>query len=572
MSTQRSHRSRWKSFVLVALVAGLIGVPASGIRGSSTAAASGVGVSSPQGDAGDAIGGPTTFKRLSEAQYKRTIENLFGADVDVPGRFEPSVRANGLLSVGAGKATVSAFGMEQYELRAREIAAQVMAPEKQAKEPFCAQRTQKGAAFDRACATTFFSKYGRSLYRRPLSDAELTSVLAVASDVAAGSSNFHKGLEAGLSRLLASPNFIFRVERSEPDPTRPGGSRLDSYSLAARISFLLWDSSPDVELLDAAASGALQTDAGLERQVDRLLASPRFAEGLRGFFSDMFCYDGFDGLTKDQTIYPRYTSLLANDAREQALKTLVNHLVTEKGDYRDIFTTKKTFMSRPLAALYGVPFFGGPDEWTEYAFGPEDPRAGILTLAAFLMLDPTHEGRSSPTIRGLNVREVFMCQPVPLPPAAVDFSVVNDTADAVHKTARDRLRVHSENPVCAGCHKITDPVGLALENYDAIGQFRTHENGALIDTSVEFEGAKYTNALELAHGLRETQAISSCLVQRAYEYGVGRPTTETESRWLEAAGERFAADGYIVPTLLRRIAVSKPFRTVTTVPTTIAAR
>ena len=104
------------------------------------------------------------------------------------------------------------------------------------------------------------------------------------------------------------------------------------------------------------------------------------------------------------------------------------------------------------------------------------------------MLDPTHEGRSSPTIRGKSVRELLLCQKVPLPPPNVDFSAVQNTGDLIHKTARERLTIHQENPVCAGCHKITDPIGLSMENYDAIGAFRTHENGAPIDASGDFEG------------------------------------------------------------------------------------
>src|SRR6185503_3235896 len=113
----------------------------------------------------------------------------------------------------------------------------------------------------------------------------------------------------------------------------------------------------------------------------------------------------------------------------------------------------------------------------------------------------------------------------------VDFSAVQNTADPVHKTARDRLSVHQENPVCAGCHAITDPIGLAMENYDAIGQFRTHENGALIDTAGEFEGKQYSGAIELQRLLHDNPSAATCVVQRAYEYGVGRSPTPDEERW-----------------------------------------
>lgn len=507
------------------------------------------------------LGGPATFRRLNEAQYKRSIEDIFGPGILVPGRFEPPLRDEGLLAIGDGKVAVSSSGIEQYELRAREIAAKVLAEDRRKTVLSCAPQVPQ--AFDKRCAESFFGKYGRLLFRRPLSAPEMASTLDLASAATAKSQSFSKGLEIGLSRLLASPNFIFRVEESERDPVNPGTRRLDGYSLASRISFLLWDAPPDAELLDAAASGTLRDPAVVARQVDRLIASPRFEQGVRAFFSDMFAYDQFEGLSKDQSIYWKYTSQLAKDAQEQSLRTIVDLLVTNKGDYRDLFTTRKTFMNRNLGSLYQVPLDdSGIGGWVPYTFAPEDRRAGILTLAAFLMLDPTHEGRSSPTIRGKSVRELFLCQPVPLPPPNVDFAVVQNVNDPVHKTARLRLAAHAENPACAGCHRITDPIGLSMENFDAVGAFRTHENGAQIDASGTFEGKSYSNILELTKMLRDSPSVSSCIVQRAYEYGAGRQVAEGEDAWLEYTSARFADDKYAFPALMRRIATSRAFQTV----------
>lgn len=510
------------------------------------------------------VGGSPGFRRLNEGQYARTIEQVFGPGIKVPGRFDPPLRDQGMLAIGDGKAVVSASGIEQYELRAREISAQVLSESRRGQVLACAPKSADG--FDAECASEFFTKYGRLLYRRPLSERELASVLVVAR-AGARQGGFYKGLEAGLSRLLASPKFIFRVEGSEPDPQNPGRERLDSYSLATRISFLFWDAPPDAELLDAAARGDLYDRAKLEAQVDRLIASPRFEQGVRSFFSDMFGYDQFVGLTKDQAIYPKYSSDLAKDAQEQALRTIVDLLVTQKGDYRDLFTTKKTFINRNLGALYKVPVDAGAvGGWTPHTFAASDPRAGVLTLPGFLMLDPTHEGRSSPTIRGKNVRELFLCQQVPQPPANVDFSAVQNTADLMHKTARERLSIHVEDASCAGCHKLTDPIGLSMENYDAIGAFRTRENGAAIDASGVFDGKPYPDVIGLQLLLRDSPAVPACLVQRTFEYGVGRAVTPSEQAWLDYAAERFAGDRYQVPALLRRIATSPAFRSVASEP------
>lgn len=496
-------------------------------------------------------GGAPGFRRLNEAQYVRSIEQIFGPGIDVPGRFDPPLREQGLLAIGDAKVTVTPSGIEQYELRAREIAAHFIASD-QGKSAIPCSPAAPGS-FDAACASKFFADYGRQLYRRPLSSPELASVVGLASSATQASGSFSKGLEVGLSRLLISPHFIFRVERSDA----VGTARLDDYSLATRISFLLWDAPPDTDLLDAAERGDLRDPRKLGAQVDRLIASPRFEQGVRSFFSDMFGYEHFQGLAKDQAIYPKFSSDLAKDAQEQTLRTIVDLLVINKGDYRDLFTTRKTFLNRNLGALYKVPVDeAGMEGWSPYAFSPDSHRGGILSLAGFLMLDPTHEGRSSPTIRGKTVRELMLCQPVPQPPPNVNFSIVQDVSNPLFRTARQRLTAHQENPACAGCHALTDPIGLSMENYDAVGNFRTHENTAVIDASGTFDGKPYVGLLGLSQALRESPDVPACLVQRAYEYGVGREAGGTDTPWLESAIESFGAQGYQLPALMRMIATS----------------
>ncbi len=496
---------------------------------------------------------PPGFRRLNEAQYIRSVEQIFGPAIKVPGRFDPPLREQGLLAIGDATVTVSASGIEQYELRARAIAAQAMAGGKVSVP--CSPTT--ASPFDAVCAGQVLGRYGRLLYRRPLADAELSAVVAIAAEAARVNNSFAKGLETGLSRLLMSPNFIFRVERSVADPLAPGGYRLEDHALASRISFLLWDSPPDEALLDAAARGELRVPAKLQLQVDRMLASPRYEQGVRSFFFDMFGYEQFRGLAKDQAIYPKFNSELARDAQEQTLRTIVDLLVTNRGDYRDLFSTRKTFINRGLGALYKVPVsVAGVDGWAPYTFPADQPRGGILSLAGFLMLDPTHEGRSSPTIRGKTVRELLLCQPVPQPPPNVNFALVQDVTNPLYKTARQRLTVHQENPACAGCHALTDPIGLSLENYDAVGNFRTHENDAQIDATGTFEGKPYTGLTGLSQRLRESPEVPACLVQRAFEYGVGRPAGGGDADWLDYAVGQFATDRFRFSALMRRIATS----------------
>jgi Protein of unknown function (DUF1592)/Protein of unknown function (DUF1588)/Protein of unknown function (DUF1595)/Protein of unknown function (DUF1585)/Protein of unknown function (DUF1587) len=503
-------------------------------------------------------GGPASFRRLNEAQYTRSIDDIFGPGIRIPGRFDPGLREEGLLAIGDSKAVVSASGLEQYELRARIIAAQVLAEDRRKSVLACTPAAS--SAFDRGCASQFLGQYGRLLLRRPLDRDELAQVLTVARQATERSGSFYQGLELGLARLLMSPYFIFRVERSERDVTSAGGQRLDDYSLAARISFLLWDAPPDTELLDAATSGALRLSGGVDRQVERMLASPRFEQGVRSFFTDMFAYDQFDGLSKDQSIFPKYSSQLGKDAQEQILRTIVDVLVTRQGDYRELFSTRRTFLNRNLAALYKVPVdMPSLDGWVPYTFAAGGPRAGMLTLAGFLMLDPSHEGRSSPTIRGKMVREQLLCQKVPPPPPNVNFNIVQDTHNPLYKTARQRLNTHRDNPSCAGCHSITDPIGLGMENYDAIGDFRAEENGATIDASGTLEGKTYRDLISLEQILHDSPGVTGCVTQRVYEYGTGRAAAANERAWLDYVVARFADSGYAFPALMRTIATSKAF-------------
>ena len=506
-------------------------------------------------------GGPPMVRRLGEEQYKRSIQVIFGEEIEVPGRFDPPVREEGLIAIGGASAVVTQAGLEQNVARAQRIAAQVVSEERRDRYVQC--ELDPVDTFDEPCATDFFTRYGQLLFRRPVTEIELTVALEAARQATDTFESFYKGLEYGLVSQLVSPAFLYRIESTEPDPDSKGASRLDGYSLASRISFLLWDAPPDEELLTAAGKGELFKQETLQQQVDRMVASPRFEDGVRAFFWDNFGYDRFDGLVKDTALFPLFSPQLRNDAQEQSMRTIVDHLITQNRDYRELFTTNQTFLNRNLGSLFRVPVhveeYGG---WVPYTFEPEHHRAGLLTLPAFLMLDPSHEGRSSPTIRGKMVRELFLCQVVPPPPGDVNFDLVEDVSSPL-KTARERLARHNEDPVCSGCHAVTDPIGLSYENYDAIGQYRTHENGAVIDASGNFEGVEFDEALGLQHALADSDALTSCLARRTYEYGVGRRLMASEFDWMDYIQASFADTGYRFVDLIRLVATSKAFRTVT---------
>ena len=500
-------------------------------------------------------GGPIVIRRVTQEQYQTIIADIFGADIKIGGRFEPDLRKAGLLAVGAGEVSVTPSGFEQYDSMARGTAAQVVDEKHRGMLLGCKPASTK--APDEACAKQFFTSVGRLLYRRPLTDDELKTELAIADATSKKLGDFYKGVAMGLTAMLESPQFLFRREVAEADPDHVGQQRLNAYSKAARISFFLWNTTPDDELLTAAEKGELNTDKGLAKQVDRLMASPRLVAGTRAFFNDMMDFDAFADLSKDTVIYPKFTNAVLVDAQEQTLRTITDLLLVQKGDYRDLFTTRKTFMTPLLGTIYRVPV-ETKEGWEVHQFAADDPRAGLLTQISFLELHST-PGRSSATIRGKALRTVLLCQKVPDPPGNVNFNLVQDTKNPNFKTARQRLDAHRTAPTCAGCHKLIDPIGLGLEQFDSLGEYRPAENGAEIDASGDLDGVKFTDAASLGKVLHDNPATPSCLVSRLYTYAAGRQAEKGEVEWMKFLNADFAANGYRLPDLMRTIVTSDAF-------------
>ncbi len=537
---------RWRAAAIVAL--GALTVLGSGPAGSASEAETSA-VMGP---------GPLVQRRLSPEQYRQIISDVFGPFITFGGRFEPDVREGGLLAIGSGKVGITAKGMEEYDGMARNIAGQVVSEKNRGTLIPCTPADAKTA--DNACATKFLGQAGRLLFRRPLTDGELRAQVRVANDAATLSKNFYTGLGVSLAVMLEAPQFLFHMQTSEPDPSSKGQYRLDAYSKASQLSFFLWNSSPDDELLTAAEKGELSTQKGLTRQVDRLLTSPRLEGGVRAFFVDMLGYDTFINLSKDAQIYPNFTAPVTRDAQEQTLLTILDVVLQQRGDYRDVFTTRRTFLTPVLGSIYGVKLpktspNSVADPWRAYEYAEGDPRSGILTHASFVALH-SHPGRSSPTLRGKALRQFVLCQRVPDPPGNVDFTVIQDTNNPNFKTARERVTAHMTTPACAGCHKLMDPMGLSLENFDGGGGFRKIENGANIDTSGELDGKKFTDSVGLGRAVHDNPSAASCLVNRVSTYALGRTVTRGEAAWVSDLQKTFATVGYRIPDLLRKVALS----------------
>lgn len=490
-----------------------------------------------------------SLRRLTEPEYRNSVADIFGKEIEVRGTFEPTIRSNGLAAISTGSLSVTPMGFESFNKMANDIAAQVTAEKYRAKLP-CAPKDPK--AFDGACAGKILGHYGRLLFRRPLTDAELDNRLGLSRRMTERTNDFYAGVGYGLSMLLQLPDFVFRSEVAVPSAGGKSGT-LDAHSRATRLSFLLWNTTPDAELLRAAESGELSTSPGLSKQVERFMASPRLDAGMSAFFDDLLQLDTLDTVSKDSLLYPKWGSGMATSAREETLRSVIGLALHDNGDLRDLMTTRQTYLDRRLAVLYRVPFpFTG--DWVKYEFPADSGRSGILTQISMLSMF-SHPGRSSPTKRGVALMNIFLCSPTPDPPNDVDFTSVND--DGGPKTLRERLMAHADNKVCAACHTRTDPIGLSLEGFDTIGGYRTIENGQPIDVSATIQGQSFSGAQGLGKYIRDNPRYPACIARRLYSYSRGVRSTTVDD--FADAYNTFQNSGFRLRALLKSMALSESF-------------
>ncbi len=489
------------------------------------------------------------LRRLTAPQYTNALHDLFGDALVVPAKLEPDLSIDGLVAIGASRGTVSSRGVELYEEGAFLVAEQVVvSPVREMWVP-CTPTS----AVDSACAREALSWLAWRAWRRPVTEAEQQTLVALADEAAAQLGDFHLGLQYGVAAVLQAPSFLYREEVGEP---RDGGRLYSSHEMASRLAFFLWNTLPDEELLELADSGDLNREGVLVEQVHRMVHDDRARQGLRAFVSELYHLDRLDDLTKDPALYPHMSEALGPAAREETLLAF-EHVFLADEDYRDLLTTRRAYVDATLASVYGV------QSPTPEGFGlvmlPEDePRAGLLGQAAILG-QHAHPTSSSPTLRGKFIRETLLCQVIPPPPADVDTSIPEPSGTA--PTLRDRVAEHLEDPTCAGCHLLMDPLGLALEPFDGIGRYRLRDNGVLIDASGDLDGETYEDAEQLGQVLASDPDLGPCFTEQMYRYATGRNPELGELDLLEHLGERFTARGHSIQRLMMLIALSEGFRT-----------
>lgn len=501
------------------------------------------------GETADFVPEPGRLLRLTVAQYRNTLRDLFGPGVALPVDLEVDTPLHGFATLGGGELTIAPRAAELYETAARMVTEQVLA------SPESAVAFTGCETAELQCLQGFFTRFGRLAFRRPLLDEERDTFAALAVALNAQTRDAWIGVQLAVAALLQSPDFLHRVELGHATPD--GAWRLDGFEVASRLSYLLWHSTPDDALLDAAAAGQLDTAAGRQAEAERMLADPRAREGIRALFGEYFGLDVLDTLSKNRDRFPQMTDTLGLAMRRE-IEALIEHVVFEAdADFRDLLTTREVFVNDELAALYLLPPVDGPG-LTRVRLPDANPRGGFLTTGGFLALTG-HASASSPTHRGKFIQNQLLCFDIPPPPPGVVTSLDPAEGEPEPITTREKLRRHAEDPTCNTCHQFMDPLGLSLENFDAIGAWRTTENGFPIDASADVYGTRIVGGRQLADQLRQRPEIDECVARRMFRFATGHLESYGEEPGVQALTAAFGDEDHRLQGLILRLVGSDLF-------------
>jgi len=496
------------------------------------------------------------YRRLTSTAFRNSLRDLLQGPVAI-GDLEPdSWSVGGFPSVSAATVSISPAGVEQYQNAIEAATADVFADATRRMNVLgCVPKS----ATDTACFQSFVTKFGRLAWRQPLTSAQVARYTALIANVAATLSDVNEGMRAGLKGLLLSPNFLYRLERGAPQAGVGNGFwQYTSNEVATRLSYFLTNSTPDSTLLDLADQDGLRTKEAIVAQADRLLGTAAGRESIGNFATELYQLQIIASRAKDPK-FTDYTPALQT-AMMQEIPALFESIVFDRdASALELLTTRNTFVTKELAALYGLPTTGlSSTSLTAVTLPPDGLRAGLLTTAGFLSLYANQE-EGSPTQRGKFIRQTILCQTIPLPPPNVNTVLPDPPAGAVY-TKRQKLAMHETVASCAGCHKVMDPLGLTLENFDAIGKYRSTDQGQPIDVSGDLDGTSFNGPVELGQAVAARPEVADCLLQNMYRYATGHLETTTEQPVLDALRSSFRTDGYRLRDLMRDIVASDGFR------------
>jgi hypothetical protein len=417
-------------------------------------------------------------------------------------------------------------------------------------------REPNGPEDEEACARSILSALVRRAYRRPIDDADFEKPMELYRAGRAGG-DFDAGIEMALAGVLVSPHFLFRSEADPPGFAHGLAYRIPDVALASRLSFFLWSSLPDDELLDLAERGELCKPEVLERQVRRMLADPRSSNLVSNFANQWLHLRNLESITPDLRMFPDFDDNLRQAFRRET-ESLFEEVLRDDRCVLELLKSDHAYLNERLAKHYGIPHVYG-DRFRRVEIGDDDERGGLLRQGSVLTVT-SYATRTSPVIRGKWVLENILGTPPPPPPANVPALKDNTVSSSL--SVRERLAEHRRDFACAGCHKLTDPVGFALENFDAVGRWRASEEGRPIDATGGLpDGSKFEGVDGLERALLERpELFVGTLTEKLLTFALGRGVGPRDGPAVRKVVRDARQTGYRFSSLILGIATSVPFQ------------
>lgn len=494
--------------------------------------------------------GATPLRRLSRLEYNNTVRDLFGVGIQPADNFPPDGGGGGGFDNNASTLFIPPVLMEQYVAAAEAVVAGA--------KPELLFHVLPGEGKDEATAASENIQWIlRRAFRRPATPVELTRFTAIYTASREKGDGYEAALRTVAAGVLMSPKFLFRIETAQPE-TQEGASMVEGFAMASRLSYFLWSSMPDDALLSAAEGGRLQDAAGLEAEVRRMLVDPKAHAFAENFSAQWLRTKELNSLAPSKTVYPKFTPALKDAFYAEPLE-FFRVMLRDNLPITDFLDCNYTYANETLAAFYGIPGVTGPEmrrvELTDRN------RGGLLGMGGILALT-SYPNRTSPVLRGKWVMEEILGTPPPPPPPFISSAKLGGEAPKDGLTFRQRLEEHRANVECASCHARMDPLGFGLENFDAIGSWRTEVGGVPIDAAGHLVGGSdFSGSAELKQKLMERkEEFVRNLVEKMLSYALGRGLEAAD--WLPVYHivKAVDADGYRSQTLILEITKSFPFR------------
>ncbi len=420
--------------------------------------------------------------------------------------------------------------------------------------------TPQAGVADETCAESILRPLVSRAYRRPARDSDLEGPLEFfrqARNATSGDGAFEAGIERALAAILVSPNFLFRIERDPPGVVPGTAYRVSDLELASRLSFFLWSSLPDQELLDAATAGELRTAEGLERQVRRMLSDERSMSLVGNFASQWLHLRNLASVRPNMRLYPDFDDNLRQAFRRET-ELLLESVIREDRSVLDMLRADYTFVNQRLAKHYGIPNVYG-SRFRRIELGKDSVRGGLLRHGSILTVT-SYATRTSPVIRGKWILENILGMPPPPPPA--DVPELIEATISGKLSVRERLAQHRADPACSGCHNPMDPLGFALENFDAVGRWRDEDGGEPIDPSGQLvDGTHVADVDDLEDALlNRPDLFAGLLAEKLLTFALGRGVEHFDAPAIRKIVQDAAADEYRFSSLVLGITESTPFQ------------